>query len=149
MKQTLLILIFLFSSDFLYSQVDSLNVNLLFGLKYSLPIDNIQKIYFGTATSVKSDDSEKLEIKSIFPNPSSSNITINFNIPTNGNVSIKIYNEVGELVKQFQNTEYQAGNNTLIWDKLNDANQTVASGTFIVELVFNGKSTTDKIIIIN
>ncbi|MBM2816951.1 MAG: hypothetical protein HW421_3713 [Ignavibacteria bacterium] len=47
------------------------------------------------------------------PNPSQSNATINFRNPSDGEVSIEIYNEYGQLFIQIPNKIYSAGMNSV------------------------------------
>ena len=65
---------------------------------------------------------------SIYPNPSSDNTYININLADDSNVSIEIYNAVGQLVKAIDNTNMQSGENLMI---INISN--LKAGMYIVK----------------
>ena len=68
-----------------------------------------------------------------YPNPFNATTQISFALPQAGNVSLKIYNVVGQLVKSF-NQEMQAGNHTITWDGINSKGDVAASGVYFYKL---------------
>jgi flagellar hook assembly protein FlgD len=54
-------------------------------------------------------------------------------LPKDGNVSLKIYNVAGQLVKSF-NQYMTTGYRTITWDGINNSGETVASGVYFYRL---------------
>ena len=65
------------------------------------------------------------------PNPFNPSTTIQFDLPEPGNVTLKIYNSVGQLVRTLLSGDYAAGAHKVIWDALNDRGVGVASGVYL------------------
>ncbi len=68
-----------------------------------------------------------------YPNPFNATTQINFALPNAGNVSLKIYNVAGQLVKSF-NQPMEAGYRTITWDGTNSNGDNVASGVYFYRL---------------
>lgn len=78
-----------------------------------------------------------------YPNPFNATTQISFALPKDGNVSLKIYNVAGQLVKTFD--EYMtAGYKTITWDGINKSGDVVASGVYFYRLDTEGYSKTMK-----
>ncbi len=82
-------------------------------------------------------------IISAYPNPSNSETTINFSLPSSGFVNINIYNALGEKVKSLVNSYYTAGKNSV---KLNTIN--LPSGTYFCRMNFYDNFKTIKLMIL-
>lgn len=96
----------------------------------------------GTATSVE----ETSQIKSYklyqnYPNPFNPSTTISYQIPSNGFVSLKIYNTLGKEVETLVNKMQSAGNYSVNFDADNSANGTsLASGVYFYQLtIYNNR----------
>lgn len=72
-----------------------------------------------------------------YPNPFNPATTIEFSIPEMSNVSIEIYNVIGELVASFVNQNLDAGYHSLNFNASN-----LPSGTYIYQLKANGQNGT-------
>jgi len=74
-------------------------------------------------------------ILNAYPNPFNSSVTINIKLPsliTAENVTFRIYNILGEVVRTFQSDYLQpAGNYRFIWDGKNDNGSDVTSGIYL------------------
>lgn len=68
-------------------------------------------------------------INSIFPNPFNPNVTISFFNPKNDNISIKIYDLNGKLVKTLHDNYLSNGNHSFTWNA-----QNFSSGIYIVNI---------------
>lgn len=80
---------------------------------------------------------------SVYPNPASDLISVNFNIQNNTPVQINIYDLSGKLVQQSIKTALGRGNQTI---QLNT--QTLTKGTYLVKMVAGNEINTAKLIII-
>lgn len=69
-----------------------------------------------------------------YPNPVSNSTTFEFNLQEAANVSIKVYDMVGNLVKTVYDGFQYAGNNKVVWDTKNEAGLSLPSGSYLYEL---------------
>ena len=69
-----------------------------------------------------------------YPNPFNPSTTIVFNLNANENVSIEIFNHLGERVRELTNKEFFAGENKVSWNGLNDENKNVSSGIYLYKI---------------
>ncbi|MDH7605986.1 MAG: T9SS type A sorting domain-containing protein, partial [Melioribacter sp.] len=69
----------------------------------------------------------------VFPNPFNPSTTINFKLPANGKVIIRVYNILGEIVNELINKEMNAGNHSIIFNGSN-----LSSGIYILVISFEG-----------
>jgi FlgD Ig-like domain len=65
------------------------------------------------------------------PNPFNPSTTIQFDLPKAGEVTLKIYNSVGQLVRTLVSGDYEAGAHKVIWDAKDDHGTQVASGVYV------------------
>jgi hypothetical protein len=77
-----------------------------------------------------------------FPNPSSQDVTIAFDLKSNNNVSIKLVNLVGQEVMNIANDNFSAGANEV---KFNVSNLT--GGVYFYTMTVDGVSQSQKIMI--
>ncbi len=77
-----------------------------------------------------------------YPNPFNPTTTINFNIPSDQQVKINIYNSIGQLVTELVNKEYSAGNHAV---EFNAAN--LPSGVYIYRMEAKSFTATHKMVL--
>ena len=77
-----------------------------------------------------------------YPNPFNPTTTIEFALPTNSDVSVKIFNVTGQLVKEFNGT-YQAGTHSIEVDMTNQS-----SGVYFYKVSANDFSKTMKMVLL-
>ncbi|NIR51864.1 T9SS type A sorting domain-containing protein [candidate division KSB1 bacterium] len=70
-----------------------------------------------------------------YPNPFNPSTTICYHLPEDAQVSIRIYNILGQEVRTLLQSRKEAGVHTIHWDGRNDSVQSVTSGTYLVRLV--------------
>lgn len=89
----------------------------------------------GNFTDVKEDQEIPTEFSiDAYPNPFNSQVTITVKLPNNmktKNLTFKIYNILGQVVKTFTINESIGNVLKLKWDGLNDAGQVASSGVYI------------------
>jgi flagellar hook assembly protein FlgD len=74
-----------------------------------------------------------------YPNPFNPSTKIHYEIPDDGaNVTISIYNSLGELVKTLAVGMQEAGRYDVVWNGTNDAGEKVGSGIYFYRLVAFG-----------
>lgn len=72
-----------------------------------------------------------------FPNPFNSQTTIRYTLPGAANVSAKIYDASGALVKELFNGSQEKGSHELRWDAKGDNGSEYASGSYMLILSAN------------
>jgi hypothetical protein len=83
------------------------------------------------------------------PNPFNPQTTINYTLPHDGDVSLKIYSITGELVKTLVNDKQDIGYYTVLWNGKDDRNNEVASGIYFYTLqVGNEYKSTRKMLLL-
>ncbi len=84
-----------------------------------------------------------------YPNPFNPTTTIEYALPINKNISIKVYNMMGQLVTTLVDNEYQkAGTHRVMWNGLNSNNVKVASGAYIYSLEWGNFRKTQKMLLL-
>ncbi len=108
-----------------------------------VPITGIKK------DSVKQNDSLSL---AAYPNPFNSSTKILVSVPSNlkvKNISMKIFNILGQLIKSFDASQIGSGGKvTLNWDGRNDYGRIVSSGTYIFVLNTGTKIQSTKLVLL-
>lgn len=98
--------------------------------------------FVGSGTGVAQHDvtfitPEDYVLEQNYPNPFNPETTIEYALPLNKKVSLRIYNMMGQVVRTLVKDELQsAGRQTIVWDGKNDAGIRVASGVYIYSLEF-------------
>jgi len=80
-----------------------------------------------------------------YPNPFNLLTKISCKIPEGGDVSLKIYNLNGQLVKTLVNQKRKEGHYEVIWNGTDDNNNPITSGVYLIKLTLNQSSTIKKI----
>lgn len=76
---------------------------------------------------------------SIRPNPTYSIAAIDYQIPYDGWVSLRIFDSSGRLVRSILNGEAYAGSYRTTWDGRDDSGQTVPAGSYFYALEVDGE----------
>jgi hypothetical protein len=96
-------------------RVMKIEVNLIYGSSPTLPLDYI--------------------LFQNYPNPFNPSTTVNFQVPKTSDVTIKIYDMLGQEVRTLFAGEVLRGTYTVNWDGLNDAGQQMSSGSYIYRMI--------------
>ena len=95
----------------------------------------VQKV--GTTTSVSSDNSnipKVFDLSNNYPNPFNPSTKIQFAVPHEQNISLVIYNILGQRIRTLVQGVHTAGQYTVIWDGKDETGHTVESGVYIYRL---------------
>jgi len=82
------------------------------------------------------------------PNPFNPTTSINYNLAQSGQVSLKIYNTKGQLVRLLVNSTQKPGIFSIIWDGKNENSQYVKSGVYLYRLKTGRYTSTKKMILL-
>jgi len=83
-----------------------------------------------------------------YPNPFNPETTIEYDIPEDCHVILKIYNLAGQLIKTLVNEYQTAGHYTIIWHGDNEAGQEVTSGVYFYRLQAGDKAAIKKMVVL-
>jgi len=92
---------------------------------------------------------EDYKLSQNYPNPFNPTTSIDFTLPVNKPISLKVYNSLGQEVKTLiENESYAAGTYTAQWDGTTNNGTQVASGVYLYKLSFGNFSTSKKMTLI-
>jgi flagellar hook assembly protein FlgD len=117
-------------------------VHLQDGSKHILPVARISKITFkdSMTTSVASENAnvviKTFKLFQNYPNPFNPSTTIEYDIKTAGEVEIRIFNIVGQVVRKYSEKRYSAGRYKTVWDGRDQNGKLLASGVYIYQVKF-------------
>jgi flagellar hook assembly protein FlgD len=83
-----------------------------------------------------------------YPNPFNPSTTIRYNIPQSSNVSVKIYNMLGQEIKTLFAGNLNSGVHSVIWNGDTNSGTKAASGTYIFMVKYNGQFQVKKMILL-
>jgi len=88
------------------------------------------------------------ELQQNYPNPFNPNTTIRFQMPERNNVTLKIYNIVGQEVKTLIQQSLEPGQHTFNWDGRDNRGLPVSSGVYIYRIRAGSFIATKKMILL-
>jgi len=83
-----------------------------------------------------------------YPNPFNPMTTISFNLPEKANVSLKIYNVAGQLVRTLTDQSWDRGSHKIEWNGTNDLGSSVASGVYFYKIDTASFQSTKKMVLL-
>lgn len=83
-----------------------------------------------------------------YPNPFNPSTTINYSVEVPGDVTLKIYNNLGQQVRTLINEEKPPGEHTIVWDGTSDDGLQVATGTYFYQLQAGERIEAKKMILL-
>ena len=89
---------------------------------------------------------ENFSLSQNYPNPFNPTTQIEFSLPKESIVTIKIYNILGKEIKTLVNGEKTAGEHTITWNGMNDNGIQAASGTYFYRISTGNFSQVKKMI---
>ena len=87
-----------------------------------------------TSISETTSQPNAFELLQNYPNPFNPETIIQYNLPTSSQVSLKVYNLMGQTVRDLVNAKNAAGVHRVTWDGRNDAGQKVESGIYFYRI---------------
>lgn len=88
----------------------------------------------------------KCELEQNYPNPFSSSTSISYELNKESSVSIRIFNVLGQLVREFRAGSLPAGVHGIIWDGTNDLGRKVSPGVYFYQLNMGNQSRVRKML---
>ncbi len=100
---------------------------------------NFETINMQNVTGVNEDDisslPSKFELQQNYPNPFNPSTRISYQLPKASEVTIKIFNTLGQEVRTLVNTFENAGYKSVLWDSKDDNSNSVTSGIYFYEII--------------
>jgi hypothetical protein len=91
---------------------------------------------------------EQYSLSDAYPNPFNPTTTLSFSVPTEGVVSLNIYNMTGQLVSTLIDGNLKQGYHSITWNGMDSNGHAVSSGMYIYSLKGEGVSITKKMVMI-
>ena len=122
----------------------------------TLEPDSTEIFYLGPTSSITEESQvertgvNKFELFQNYPNPFNEFTTIRYRLNTSKifHVTIKIYNVLGEEVRELVNTRQGKGNYRVNWDGRDNSGKEVASGIYFYQLKAGDYNETRKLVLI-
>jgi flagellar hook assembly protein FlgD len=83
-----------------------------------------------------------------YPNPFNSSTTIEFQLPTDSEISLAIFNINGRKITTLEQGHYKAGYHNTYWSGKNRWQIDVSSGIYIARMLVNDKTFSRKLILV-
>jgi hypothetical protein len=83
-----------------------------------------------------------------YPNPFNPNTRISFDLPTGSNISLQIYNVMGQVVRTLENSFRSAGHYEIEWDGKDRDGRMAASGIYFYRLQTAAEVVTRKMLLL-
>jgi hypothetical protein len=134
---------------------DAVNGSLLFGLiggvDHFVPTFESGFIQFGNPTGIN-DEPEAIPtefaLKQNYPNPFNPETNVSFDLPKAQNVTLQVFNILGQHVKTLADGVYEPGSHTVSWNGTNGNGENVPSGIYFYSLRTEEFSKTNKMMLI-
>lgn len=110
---------------------------------------NYSGIITGVSNNSVNNIPAKFELSQNFPNPFNPSTGIKYQIPVNSNVSLVIYDILGNEVKSLvDNVRQNSGTHEVMWDGTNAAGTSVSSGIYFYKLITPDFSKSMKMLLV-
>jgi len=121
--------------------VDSACIQILSG--EDNPCEGAAKGNKATADGSRDMLPKEIALHSGYPNPFNPSTKINFDLPEQANVNLKVYDTLGRLVATLAARSYEAGTHSVTW-----VANSVPSGQYFVRMTVQGKVFTTPIMLV-
>ena len=101
-----------------------------------------------TAVETPKEIPTEFKLAQNYPNPFNPSTVINYSLPKNSLVTIKIYNLLGQEVKTLVSHEMSAGNYSVEWNGESNTGSRVASGIYIYRITAGAFTSSKKMIML-
>jgi len=88
-----------------------------------------------------------LVLSQAYPNPFNATTTIEYGLPQATDVSLVVYNLLGQAVRTLVNAEQNAGFKRVRWDGQDDHFREVSSGVYFIRLIADGRTFVHKVLL--
>ena len=127
---------------------NSFNRIAVYAMRSGSMIDWI-KLYQGNVTGISELETiRNYHLSQNYPNPFNPSTTIEYQLPNNSQVTLSVYNSLGQLVNTLVNEEKDAGYYQAVWNGNDNHGNQVASGIYFYRLQTGNFINTKKMILL-
>jgi flagellar hook assembly protein FlgD len=124
----------------------------LFALVQGTPSDYIVGIYIGVwddeKNTVDTHETHNTGFSVRMKNLAKDRFSIVYDIPTQCDVALKVYDSTGRIVETIVEGSAAAGEHTIQWDATNKRQHRLPNGVYFLQLEAGEYNTTEKIIVL-
>jgi len=91
---------------------------------------------------------KEFAVRQSYPNPFNPSATIVYALPTDGRVTIEVYDIVGRKVATLLDEQKQAGFHSVVWFGQGDQGKPASSGVYFCRVQFGGLSAVSKLLLL-
>ncbi len=91
---------------------------------------------------------DEFVLENNYPNPFNPTTTINYVVPNTSNITLVVYNTLGQKVKTLVNGKMPKGQHSVQWNATNDRGTLLPSGLYFYTLKSNSTSITKKMLLV-
>ena len=143
----------LYATSYPDQDLDIERLTIMRGFQFEQPIYiNVAVIDLAPPPKVQEPSPEILKDLTLYPiqpNPSSDNVFVSYYLPVHTQVSLKVYNSVGMVVKTLVDKNQNAGYKTIAWDGRDNKGRPLPKGVYFCELKALGSSKRAKLILLH
>ena len=96
-----------------------------------------------SSSAVSVNQASKFELSSAYPNPFNPTTSMNLNIAEAGNVTVQVYNLVGQVVSTLADEHMGVGSHSITWNASD-----LASGVYLVKAVSQDNVSVQKVMLV-
>lgn len=101
-------------------------------------------VYSGSRPSIRPPSESQISV-SCYPNPFNNAVSVSYNLPSDGEYDLIVYDILGRKVRVLEQGFLLAGSGRTFWDGTNEYSRNVASGMYFVRLHGEGTSASVKV----
>jgi acetyl esterase/lipase len=122
----------------------------MFSDKYfKMMVDFFTTISGSTTVDVKENkNSSNFSISSNYPNPFNPSTTIEYSLKVDSKIEIKIFNNLGRLVKSLFKGQSTSGTHFITWDGRDDNGKQLSSGLYSYQIISETFTSTNKMLLL-
>ncbi|HOZ22050.1 MAG TPA: FlgD immunoglobulin-like domain containing protein [bacterium] len=108
----------------------------------------LQRPYSLGGLLAKASSESEISVASCYPNPFNSETRISFYLPDEEDVTVTIYNYLGQRVKTLWQGRMERGPHEILWDSRNESGEITSSGILFCRIVYGNKNRLIKLLMI-
>ncbi|MBN4056894.1 T9SS type A sorting domain-containing protein [bacterium AH-315-J21] len=124
------------------AEITELGTYALFTTDIQTDVDDINDGEIGTVLP------KHFEVYQNFPNPFNPTTVISYSLPVRAEVTIAVYNVLGQRVKFFDQSLQSAGQHSVTWDAIDEHGKSVASGMYFYKVTAGDFSSSRKMVLL-
>ncbi|MEE9166820.1 MAG: T9SS type A sorting domain-containing protein, partial [Candidatus Neomarinimicrobiota bacterium] len=105
-------------------------------------------LFFASTDDDVAQIPSRFALRQNYPNPFNPVTSISFDLPTDGDISLTVYNMLGQKVATLVNEVRTAGSHTVTWDGTTDAGIALATGVYLYRIDAGDFGATKKMILL-